>query len=454
MKLFRNEPCGFLLESVTGGDKTARYSFSGANPYAQFYADGEKWSFAGPETISGEGDPVAALKKLFSIYKAAPVDGIPRFSGGAVGYFAYDSIRFYEEIPDSNPKDDPFHDIFFGFYKDIIAFDNREHRIILISNIITDPKSDNLEALYSDALYAIESMEKRMNQTISSTAVTIGDAGEIRSNIASDFFAAAVEKGKEYIKAGDIFQVVLSQRFSLEVDADPFDLYRILRVVNPSPYMYYLNLGDTSVIGASPEMLVRIEDGVVESRPIAGTRRRGNDEDEDEELICELKNDAKEVAEHVMLVDLGRNDVGRVCEYGSIEVEEMMHTEKYSHVIHMVSNVKGRLKEGCDAFDAFFSCFPAGTLSGAPKIRAMEIIDELETVRRGIYGGALGYIDFSGNMDTCIVIRTIVYHNGKAYIQAGGGVVADSVAKREYQETVEKASALFSSIKRAAQITG
>ncbi|KMQ50823.1 Anthranilate synthase, aminase component [Chitinispirillum alkaliphilum] len=454
MKLFRKQQYSFLLESVTGGDKAARYSFSGGNPYAVFKADKKGWSFEGPEKIEGTGNPVDFLKTLFMLYRQAPVENVPRFSGGAVGYFAYDSVRFHESIPDENLKDDPFHDIFFGFYKDIVAFDNKEHRIVLISNIIIADNDTAIEDLYNEAIASIESMEKQIYNSVVSTDVSIGEAGEISSNIDKNIFSQAVEKSKEYIKAGDIFQVVLSQRFSLSVDADPFDLYRMLRVVNPSPYMYFLNLDDTSVVGASPEMLVRVDQGEVETRPIAGTRRRGRDENEDDELIRELKADTKEVAEHVMLVDLGRNDVGRVCEYGSVEVEEMMHTEKYSHVIHLVTNVKGKLKEGMDAFDAFFSCFPAGTLSGAPKIRAMEIIDELESVKRGLYGGALGYIDFSGNMDTCIVIRTIVYHKGRAYIQAGAGVVADSNAEREYQETVEKASALFSSIKRAAEIVG
>jgi anthranilate synthase component 1 len=285
-------------------------------------------------------------------------------------------------------------------------------------------------------------------------ALSVIPGGQPRSTMDPQTYQRAVEKCKEYILAGDIFQVVLSQRFAVEVEARPFDLYRVLRTVNPSPYMYYLSCNGASVIGASPEMLVRVENGLVETRPIAGTRPRGVDEHDDERLASELKNDPKELAEHIMLVDLGRNDLGRVCEYGTVHPEETMHIEKYSHVMHLVTNVKGRLKRGADALDALFSCFPAGTLSGAPKIRAMEIIDELEPVRRGLYGGALGYIDFGGNMDSCIVIRTIVHKGTTAFIQAGAGIVADSVPSREYDESVNKAMALFTAIKDAQAIVG
>ena len=454
MKLCRSAPNSFLLESADGDGAHARYSFIGANPYMTFSARGKRWAVRGEREESGDTGPVNALRQLLSGYRHAYFKGMPRFRGGAVGYFSYDSVRLMENIPDKNPKEDDNDDIFFGFYRDLIAFDNREHRLLFISNIFLDA-AKNIESQYMDALLNIDSMEHRMAaQCAASPRVLISSSGEIRSNFEKERFEAAVDRCKEYIRAGDIFQAVLSQRFRVEVNADPFSLYRVLRVVNPSPYMFYLSLGKTHVIGASPEMLVRVEDGVIENRPIAGTRRRGETLLDDERLIAELKADPKEAAEHVMLVDLGRNDIGRVCEYESVKVENMMHIEKYSHVIHMVTDLSGKLRKGCDALDALFSCFPAGTLSGAPKIRAMEIIDELEPARRGLYGGALGYIDFSGNMDTCIVIRTMLFKDGVASIQAGAGIVADSEPEREYQETVEKASALFAAIKEAGEVIG
>ena len=453
LKLFKKDKYNFLLESVTGGDTVARYSFLGGDPFMTFSARGNSWEISGKINEKGDSDPLSSLRSLFKKYSSPKIKELPRFTGGAVGFFSYDSIRLWERIPDKNPKADPLDDIFFAFYKDLIAFDNKEHRLILISNIIID-KNTNLETAYKEALYNIGVMEDRMAVRLMSHEISVTPESEPVSNLKREEYESAIEKSKEYIKAGDIFQVVLSQRFSVKVNADPFDLYRILRVVNPSPYMFYLSLGEASVVGASPEMLVRVEDDIVEVRPIAGTRRRGKSDIEDDDLIADLKNDPKERAEHIMLVDLGRNDVGRVSEYGSVHVEEMMHDEKYSHVIHLVSNVYGKLLKDKDVFDALFSCFPAGTLSGAPKIRAMEIIDELENVKRGLYGGTLGYIDFGGNIDTCIVIRTIIYNKGTALIQSGAGIVADSVPSKEYQETVDKASALFASIKHAAEISG
>ncbi|MBN1307169.1 MAG: anthranilate synthase component I [Chitinispirillaceae bacterium] len=453
MKLYRTEKYSFLLESVTGGDIVARYSFIGGNPFMTFTAKGGAWEVKGIRKQRGSSHPIEALRKIFSQYSVAPMEGVPRFTGGAVGYFAYDAIRLNEAIPDANPKEDPLDDLFFAFYRDVVAFDNKEHRLILISNIFTDPAVD-VEPAYRDACTRIEAMQERLSQPLPVRSIAIRPRGDPVSNVKREDFERAVRKCKEYIFAGDIFQVVLSQRFTVPVDADPFDLYRILRVVNPSPYMYFLMQDDAAIIGASPEMLVRVEDGTVEVRPIAGTCRRGRNDAEDRELIEKLLEDPKERAEHIMLVDLGRNDVGRVSESGTVVVSEMMHIEKYSHVIHIVSNVEGRLKKGCDIFDALFSCFPAGTLSGAPKIRAMEIIDELECVKRGLYGGALGYIDFSGRMDTCIVIRTIFYHVGKALIQVGAGIVADSDPSREYQETVQKGTALFTAIAQWEEIRG
>ncbi|HEX2956120.1 MAG TPA: anthranilate synthase component I [Chitinispirillaceae bacterium] len=451
MKLFNGKQYSFLLESVSGVESIARYSILGAEPFCTFSAKGEVWSFSGTVSSSGTGDPIGALRKELKKYSSPTMAGQPQFYGGAIGFFSYDTIRLWENIPDKNPKKDSLNDIFFGFYKNLVVFDNRNNHIILISNVLVDPDT-NLENAYNEACKAIGVMEGAINEPVKFKPISVSTKGKPVSNTSREAYQSAVEKCKEYIKAGDIFQVVLSQRFSIEVEAEPFDLYRTLRFVNPSPYMYFLSIGDTSIVGASPEMLVRLTDGILENRPIAGTIRRGNDDEEDERLIQELINDPKERAEHVMLVDLGRNDIGRVSEYGSVRVENMMHIEKYSHVMHIVSNVKGTLRSDKDMFDALYSCFPAGTLSGAPKIRAMEIIDELEPVKRGLYGGTLGYFDFKGNMNTCIVIRTIIYNNGIAYIQAGAGIVADSVPSKEYDETVQKSGALFSAIEKASQI--
>jgi anthranilate synthase component I len=454
MKLYKNETYSFLLESVTGSDTVARYSFLGGKPFLIFKVNGVDWEISGATTKKGSGDPLNELRRIMGSYKVAHVDGLPRFTGGAVGFMSYDTVRLRETIPCKNPKDDPLDDIVFGLYKDLIAFDNKEHRILMISNIFVS-ENGSVKQGYREAQHAIEQMEAMMKSGKTSPDINIIAEKEPLSNFTKENFVKAVERSKDYITAGDIFQVVLSQRFSIPVKvSDPFDVYRILRVVNPSPYMYYLRIGEPAVIGASPEMLVRIDHGIIQARPIAGTRRRGKNELEDDVLIAELLADEKEKAEHTMLVDLGRNDVGRVSEYGSVRVEEMMHIEKFSHVMHIVSNVEGKLRKDCDAIDGLFACFPAGTLSGAPKIRAMEIIDELEPVRRGLYGGALGYIGYDGNMDTCIVIRTIVYNKGTALIQAGAGIVADSEPAREYQETIDKAGALFTAIRKASEIAG
>ncbi len=453
LKLFKNEPYSFLLESVTGGDKVARYSFIGGRPFLTFKSNGRSWEVAGRLTETGEGDPIGKLRTLLARYKAVHVPGLPRLCGGAVGYFSYDCVRLFENIPDKNPPDRFVDDIFFGFYKDIIAFDNREHKLLLITTIHTDD-GISIEEAYDTACRGLGSLEDKLAVRLASFGIAIHDVTESSSTFTREAYERAVEQCKEYIRAGDIFQVVPSQRISVRVDADPFDVYRILRTVNPSPYMYYLSLSGAQVVGSSPEMMVRVENNIVEMRPIAGSRPRGISEAEDERLAGELKSDPKEIAEHIMLVDLGRNDVGRVSEYGSVKVEEMMHVEQYSHVMHLVSNVSGVLRPGCDALDALFACFPAGTLSGAPKVRAMQIIDEIEPVRRGTYGGALGYIDFSGSLDTCIVIRTVVCKDGMAHIQAGAGIVADSVPSAEYDESMNKARALLTAISDAKKIIG
>ncbi len=453
LKLFKDEPYSFLLESVSGGDKVARYSFIGAKPFLTFKSNKNDWEISGRISEKGTGNSIGKLRNLLSKYKAVHSDDLPRLCGGAVGYFSYDSVRLFETIPDKNPESGLLDEIFFGFYKDIIAFDNKEHKLLLITTIHTD-EDGPIEQAYKNACHSLGSLQDKLAVRLASNALHVNDVTNTTSTFTRQQYEAAVEKSKEYILAGDIFQIVLSQRMSVSVDMNPFDLYRILRTVNPSPYMYYLSINGTKVVGASPEMMVRVENKIVEVRPIAGTRPRGKTEADDEKLIADLLKDPKEIAEHIMLVDLGRNDVGRVCESGTVKVEEMMHVEKYSHVIHLVSNVSGKLKEGLDSLDALFSCFPAGTLSGAPKIRAMEIIDELEPVRRGIYGGALGYIDFSGSLDTCIVIRTVVCKDNMAYIQAGAGLVADSVPSKEYDETMNKAGAMLSAINDAKKIIG
>jgi len=453
LKLFKDEPYSFLLESVTGGDKVARYSFIGGKPFLTFRSNKKEWEVCGAINEKGSGDPIAKLRSLLSKYKAVHVQGLPRLTGGAVGYFSYDSVRLFEEIPDKNPDAGLSDEIFFGFYKDIIAFDNREHKLLLITTIHT-ADGVPIETAYKNARHTLGSLEDKLSVRLASSTITVKDVQGMTSTFDRPNYEAAVEKSKEYIRAGDIFQIVLSQRISVKVDMNPFDLYRVLRTVNPSPYLFYLSINGTKVVGSSPEMMVRVENGKVEVRPIAGTRPRGETEADDERLADELIKDPKEVAEHVMLVDLGRNDVGRISRPGSVKVEEMMHIEQYSHVMHLVSNVSGELLESHDALDALFSCFPAGTLSGAPKIRAMQIIDELEPLRRGIYGGALGYIDFSGSLDTCIVIRTVVCKDGVAYVQAGAGIVADSVPSREYDESMNKASALLTAINDAKKIIG
>lgn len=453
MKLFAKSSNSFLLESVTGGDTVARYSFIGGEPFMEFRAKGQSWSISGTRRASADRDPIGALRGLCASLHGAHVEGLPRFSGGAVGYMSYDAVRLWERIPDRHPAVDAADDIFFAFYRDIVVFDNRDHRLLIVSNIIPGEFS-SFETAYKEACYRIGQTMDRLAVRLMTGRVSVKQIGEVTSNVTREHYERAVDKSKEYIRAGDIFQVVLSQRFSVAVEAEPFDLYRVLRIVNPSPYMFFLNQPGRSIIGASPEMLVRVEGGTVEVRPIAGTKPRGGDEVADARLAQELLADEKERAEHVMLVDLGRNDVGRVSEPGSVRVNNMMHIERYSHVMHIVSDVAGKLAQGLDAFDAIKSCFPAGTLSGAPKIRAMEIIDELEQARRGLYGGALGYIDYGGNLDTCIAIRTMDYRDGVASVQVGAGIVADSVPAREYEETVHKARALFAAIAQASAIVG
>ena len=443
----------FLLESVVGGERIGTHSFIAANPEATFTVRRNEVTIHRPpapaETITSN-DPLSVLAEMMEPYKQVHRPDLPRFTGGMVGYAGYDMIRYYEDLPDAPQDDRKLPDLCFGLYRTMVVFDHISKTIKVVANahITEDPG-----IAYRDACQDIE-------QTIS--CLRDGDhqpVGEItlehlpqlpfESNFRIKDFEKAVEACKEYIRSGDIIQVVLSQRLCVETDADPFDIYRALRVVNPSPYMFVLKTPDATLVGSSPEILCRVENGIITNRPLAGTRRRGATEEEDENLAKELLSDEKERAEHIMLVDLARNDVGVVAEPKTIELSDVMTIEKYSHVMHIVSNVEGKLDAGKTAFDALRATLPVGTVSGAPKIRAMEIIDEFEPNRRGPYAGAVGYVDFSGNMDTCIALRTMVICGSKAYVQAGAGIVADSVPAKEYQETINKAKALLRAIECA-----
>ncbi len=445
----------FLLESVEGGEQLARYSFLAANPARVVTLKGNQISIRNHrETVTlAVADPLAALREMLAPYHAVPIAGLPRFFGGAVGYLSYDVVRHIERLPETAHDELGLPDAVFLIADTLIAFDHVKHRTLVIANahVESDPRD-----AYEDAVARIEGVVARLNQPMPAhSSLASSDGHTLESNVTPDHFAAIVEQAQEHIAAGDIFQVVLSQRFSRETDADPFSIYRALRRVNPSPYMFFLDFGAAQFIGASPEALVRLEDGVAQLNPIAGTRPRGMDEMSDARLEQELRTDPKECAEHVMLVDLGRNDLGRVCEYGSIRASDLMIVEKYSHVMHLVSRVVGKLRGEFDAFDLMRATFPAGTVSGAPKVRAMEIIEKLEGSRRGPYAGAVGYfgfpVDGKGNMDFCITIRTIVQCGRRAYIQAGAGIVADSDPLREHQECVSKASALAQAIRLAEQ---
>ena len=443
----------FLLESIEGGEKWARYSFLGFGSGRLFRSRRNYYEVleAGEIVRSGEcDDPIAELKLFLAPYAPVEDPDLPRFFGGAVGYLGYDMVRFVETLPDSNPDDIGAWDSCFLITENLLIFDNSRQKIKVVSNVHLGDFDDPGRA-YRQATQAIDAMVEKLRSPLPARPDMRRDDGDLKlvSNFGRDDFERAVDACKEYVRAGDVFQVVLSQRFSGELGVDPFDVYRALRTINPSPYMYYLQFDETRVIGASPEVLVRKEGDRVEVRPIAGTRPRGATVDEDRRYEVELLADPKECAEHIMLVDLGRNDLGRVCRTGSVEVSELMVVERYSHVMHIVPNVRGELAESSDALDVFRAVFPAGTLSGSPKIRAMEIIEELEPCRRGIYGGAVGYLSFTGNMDLAIAIRTLVVHDGKVYLQAGAGIVADSVPEKEYEETVNKAMSVKVAIEMA-----
>ncbi|MBN1808861.1 MAG: anthranilate synthase component I [Planctomycetes bacterium] len=441
---------GFLLESVEGEEKIGRFSFIGVDPSMVFrassgYVETER---EGVNARRENVDPFGALAEIAARHRPAHVDGLPRFSGGAVGYIAYDAVRYIEKLPDAPADDMGLPDILLGFYESLVIFDRFRNTVKVVSYARTDGLWE--EEAYAGACAKVEAVIEKLAEArpeaIRPTPPPSEPAG-FKSSFTKEGYEAAVEKAVEYIRAGDIVQTVLSQRLEVETGADPFEVYRTLRFVNPSPYMFYLSFPEVTLVGSSPEVMIRVEEGKLTLRPIAGTIRRGRDAAEDERLAAELLGDPKERAEHIMLVDLARNDVGRVAETGSVEVTELMTVERYSHVMHIVSNVEGKLREGLNALEALKSALPAGTVSGAPKVRAMEIIDELEPVRRGPYAGAVGYIDLFGNLDTCITIRTIVFKGGKAYVQAGAGIVADSIPAKEYAETLSKARALLSAIR-------
>lgn len=457
MKLRRESPYSFLFESVEGGERLGRYSFIGFDPFMTFAIRGGRFEIKPrhddvqmlPKLVNSSMAPLEALKALFRHLRSVPIEGLPRFSGGAVGYFGYHSVELVEEVPRRGRDDIGLDDCFLMFYDAIIVFDNVKRKLFIVSNGYVenaDLGEDELRKEYEKVVSEIVRIRAVLKKSIELEPSKIRQSGKIRPNMTRDEFLKMVRRSKVYIHDGDIFQVVLSQRFELEIDVDEFSIYRMLRIVNPSPYMFYLQLDDVKIIGSSPEVLVRIENGIVETRPIAGTRTRGRNQDEDRRLGEELLQDEKERAEHLMLVDLGRNDVGRISEFGSVQVNDFMILERYSHVMHIVSNVRGTLRKGLSPVDALYSCFPAGTLSGAPKIRAMEIIAELEPTERGIYGGAVGYVDFSGNLDTCIAIRTVVVKGKTAYFQAGAGIVEDSIPEREYEETLHKLAATLQAL--------
>jgi anthranilate synthase component 1 len=436
------EPYSFLLESVAGGERLGRYSFIGTEPYRVIKT--------GRGQTGGEVDPLALVQAEMEQHRLVPVPGLPRFHGGGVGYLAYDAIRYFEPrvpVMPADPQGLP--ESVFMFSDTLLVFDHVQHNIKVVSHVRLD---GNIEAEYAAAVQKIDDLVGRLSQPLELPPDLMGlpptpaEAARIESNFTMELYEEAVERCVEYIYDGDVIQVVNSQRFSRKTDAHPFQVYRALRSINPSPYMYYLHLDDFDIIGAAIETVVKVEDGIAATHPIAGTRPRGNTPQEDAALEEELKNSEKQRAEHIMLVDLGRNDIGRVSVPGTVQVTQLMDVERFSHVMHLVSHVEGKLQPGLTPYDALRSCFPAGTVSGAPKIRAMEIIAEIEGEMRGPYGGAVGYFSFSGNMDTALVLRTGIYKDGLIYVQAGGGVVADSNPEDEYLETLHKSNALMRAI--------
>src|ERR1700733_13834924 len=470
LRLAADEPECFILESVEGGENVGRYTFIGVRPYRKMVSRGTSIEITKKgKTRKVEGDIFALWKEEIEGHTPARLPGIPPFTAGTVGFFSYDVVRQIERLPESTQDDLGMPDASLMFFDEVLAFDHVKKEILLI--VTADVRKQKPVAAYEDALKRLNRLARRLARPLPSLRhKKVPGKLQLEFKTKKKDFLKSVEQAKEYIAAGDIFQVVLSQRFDVEPEVDPFSVYRTLRIVNPSPYLYFLRFGlnksraragkngargrnnqepDIHIVGSSPEMLVRVRGQKVEYRPIAGTLPRGANEEEDLQLEHRLMHDEKERAEHVMLVDLGRNDVGRVSEYGTVQVKDLMFVERYSHVMHLVSSIEGRLRKDMTAVDAFRACFPAGTLSGAPKIRAMEIIEELEATRRGVYGGSVLYADFSGNLTSCIAIRTLLMKGKKGYIQAGGGVVADSDPEKEYDESVNKSKAVVRAIERA-----
>ncbi|MBA3480393.1 MAG: anthranilate synthase component I [Pirellulales bacterium] len=468
-RLDRGQAAG-LFESVIGGEKVGRYSFVASDPFLLLEARGtnviiSRRNSAGARSASKgvqeapwtqetteASNPLETLREQVQAIRVAHLPALPPFIGGAVGYAGYDTVRYVERLPDAPEDDRGLPDLSFGLFDHMVVFDNVRKTVhVLVLADLRGADGDETARRYHSACRRVDGYVEALHAPTDSLRLADIDASgpvklDYRSNFTQPEFEQAVRKCVEYIRAGDIFQVVISQRLEIDFDVPPFELYRTLRVVNPSPFMFYLRMPGATLVGSSPEIMVRVVDGRATVRPLAGTRPRGATEEEDDRLAAELLADPKECAEHIMLVDLGRNDVGRVAQFGTVEISDVMVIERYSHVMHITSNVTGQLRDDCDAFDALAACLPAGTVSGAPKVRAMEIIDEIEPRRRGPYAGAVGYIDFAGNMDTCIALRTVVVQPGKAYVQAGAGIVADSVPAMEYQETLNKARGLLKAI--------
>ncbi len=451
----------FLLESVEGGEKWGRYSFIGKNPFVivKGTCNRTELKYRDGESKILESNPIEVMKELMAKYKGAPVKNLPRFNGGAVGFFGYDTARYFERLPNVPADNVGIPELHFMFTDEIIAFDHYRHKLYIIVNMHVD---GCIERCYNTVVSRIKEISSELHvtrQMLSHVAIPqktfIRDRNtrlDITSNVNREEFCKNVNRAKEYIKNGDIFQVVLSQRLCIKTECDPFNAYRALRTINPGPYMYFLKFDGYNIVGSSPEMLVRVEERRVETCPIAGTRKRGATHEEDLSLEKELLADEKERAEHIMLVDLGRNDIGKVSEFGTVKVDYQMNIQRFSHVMHIVSSISGQLREGLSSFDALSAVLPAGTLSGAPKIRAMEIIDELENVKRCQYGGAVGYLSFNGDLDSCITIRTIIFKDGRAYIQAGAGIVSDSFPEKEYEESMNKAMAMIKALEEGEQI--
>jgi len=452
LSIAAEEPNAFLLESVEGGEHVGRYTFLGARPYMVLRARGDRITLEqGRKTQQIQGSVFKILDQLLHEHKPASVPGLPPFTGGAVGFLAHDAVRQLEHLPAVAKDDLRLPDAILMFFNRLLAFDHVRHEIYIIA--VADVRQQSPKKAYDQAVRDIEQIERQLAVPLSRKCLAPYKSRDgkpkVKISVSKPDFLSTVEKIKEYIMAGDVFQAVPSLRLELQPDVPPFNIYRALRRVNPSPYMYFLRMGDMTILGSSPEMLVRVTGRKLEYRPIAGTRKRGKDEAEDLRLEHELRNDEKERAEHVMLVDLGRNDVGRVSEFGSVRVRDLMFVERYSHVMHLVSAVEGTLRPDLSAVDALAACFPAGTLTGAPKVRAMEILEEVEPMRRGIYGGSVLYADFAGNLDSCIAIRTMLVKGKKAYVQAGAGIVADSVPESEYEECLNKAQALIRAVELA-----